>query len=352
MDLKLLKAFVGVTEHGTVSKAAALMRVTQPALSRQIRSLERLTGLKLFERAGRGLVLTPHGERFLRECRALLSHADAFDERARELRRGELQVLRVVAASLAIEALFPAFLSRYAEQVHDVRLVLLDALAADHLEMLERGEADLSINVIDMLPLDDRHFACRALPHFHMLAACAPSFAVEAGDLIDIAVLAQYPLLVLDPSYATRNVFDAACHLAGIKPSIMLEARSVNALLALAEAGHGIAIIPSVLKIDPARIRTRLVTHRRELLELTAAVIWDRRRMHSRHADQFADLLTAHVREFYPPPAVSAGPGAKPSARKGAHRATRPGPAALRRDRSSATPPAGRSPTKAAPRSR
>jgi hypothetical protein len=159
-------------------------------------------------------------------------------------------------------------------------------------------------------------------------------------------------LLVLDPSYATRNVFDAACHLAGIRPSIMLEARSVNALLAMAEAGHGIAIIPSVLKIDPARIRTRPVTHRHELLELTAAVIWDRRRMSSRHADQFADLLTAHVRESYPPPAVPAGPRAKPSAHKGAHRTTRSGAASLRRDRAGATPPTGRSPTSAAPRSR
>src|SRR5262245_33363970 len=136
MDLKLLKAFVGVTEHGTVSKAAELMGVTQPALSRQIRSLERLTGLKLFERAGRGLLLTPQGERFLPECRALLCHADAFDERARELRRGQLQVLRVVAGSLAIETLCPAFLGRYAEQVPDIRVVLLDADAAEQLRML------------------------------------------------------------------------------------------------------------------------------------------------------------------------------------------------------------------------
>jgi DNA-binding transcriptional LysR family regulator len=118
-------------------------------------------------------------------------------------------------------------------------------------------------------------------------------------------------------------VFDAACHLAGFKPSILFEGRSVNTLLAMAEAGHGIAIIPSVLKIDPARIRTMLVTHRRETLQLTVAVIWDKRRMPSRHADQFADLLAAYIRESYPPARVPAPaiPASRPQVKA---RRTRP----------------------------
>jgi DNA-binding transcriptional LysR family regulator len=332
MDLKLLKAFVGVAEHGTVSKAAEVLHITQPALSRQLRSLEHQAGFDLFERAGRGLILTPRGAQLLTECQRLLTCADALSEHARRLRRGDLQVIRVAAASLTIEALFPAFLGRYADQVPDIRMVLVDAHAADHLSMLERGDADLSINVIDTLPLDDRHFASRVLPRFQMLAACSPSFAIGAGDRIDIVALAQHPLLLLDPSYATRNVFDAACHLAGVKPSIVLEARSVNALLAMAEAGHGIAVVPSVLKIDPGRVRTMLVTHRRALLELTVAVIWDKTRMPSRSAEQFADLLAAYIRETYPSPPMPAVPRAKPPARVGAHRAAaRSAVASLRR---------------------
>jgi DNA-binding transcriptional LysR family regulator len=323
MDLKLLKAFVGVAEHGTVSKAAEILHITQPALSRQLRSLEHQAGFDLFERAGRGLILTPRGAQLLTECQGLLTHADALSERTRRLRRGDLQVLRVAATSLTIEALFPVFLGRYAQQVPDVRMVLLDVHATDHLGMLERGEADISVNVINMLPLDDRHFASRLMPRFQMLAACSWSFAIEAGDVKDIGVLAQHPLLVLDPSYATRNVFDAACHLADFKPSILFEGRSVNTLLAMAEAGHGIAIIPSVLKVDPAKIRTMLVTHRREPLQLTVAVIWDKRRMPSRHADQFADLLATYIREAYQPVLAPAAPASKRAAPTGARRTRR-----------------------------
>jgi DNA-binding transcriptional LysR family regulator len=325
MDLKLLKAFVGVAEHGTVSKAAEVLHITQPALSRQIRSLEQQVGFELFERAGRGLVLTPRGGQLLTECRGLLTQADALSERTRRMQRGELQVLRVAATSLTIESLFPIFLKQYAKQVPDVRIVLIDVDTAEHLNMLERGEADLSVNVINMLPLDDRHFACRMLPRFQIFAACSRSFPIRAGGAIDIAALGQTPLLVLDRSWSTRYVFDAACHLAGFKPSIAFESRSVSTLLSMAEAGHGVAIVPSILKFNPQKIRTLVVTHRRESLQLTVAVLWDKRRMPSRYPDQFADLLTAYVREFYPQALTSSAPPAKARAATGARRAKRAG---------------------------
>jgi DNA-binding transcriptional LysR family regulator len=158
-----------------------------------------------------------------------------------------------------------------------------------------------------------------------MLAACSHSFPIESGDIKEIAALAQHPLLVLDPTYATRNVFDAACHLADFKPNILFEGRSVNTLLAMAEAGHGIAIIPSVLKVDPSKVRTILITHRRESLQLTVAVIWDKRRMPSRYADQFADLLAAHIRESYPPVHIPAVPAPRHPPRRSARRAHRAG---------------------------
>ena len=65
MDLKRLRTFVAVAEHGTVSKAAAVLNITQPALSRQIGSLEHEFGFALFERSGRRLLLTPRGEQLL-----------------------------------------------------------------------------------------------------------------------------------------------------------------------------------------------------------------------------------------------------------------------------------------------
>lgn len=68
IDLKRLQTFVTVSEQGTVSKAALLLRITQPALSRQLRDLQDELGIKLFERVGRRLLLTGEGDQFLADC--------------------------------------------------------------------------------------------------------------------------------------------------------------------------------------------------------------------------------------------------------------------------------------------
>ena len=143
MDLKRLRTFVTVAEQGTVSKAALALRITQPALSRQIGDLQQDLGLKLFRRSGRCLVLTREGEQLLGDCRTVLSIADSLSERAQLLRQGDTGVLRVAAAPQTIESVLPSFLHRYAERYPGVRVKLVEALASDHLAMLERGEVHL-----------------------------------------------------------------------------------------------------------------------------------------------------------------------------------------------------------------
>ena len=295
MDLKRLSTFVTVAEHGTVSKAAQVLHVTQPALSRQIGGLEQELGFKLFDRVGRRLLLTPRGEQFLGECRNLLTHASALDDRALALRRGDIEVLRVAASSEPIEGVFPTFLHMYALHHPAVRLVLVEADAADHLNMLERGEVHLAANVINVIQVDAHRFASYLLPQFHVMAACAPSRGLPKSDTIDIRRLVEHPLLLPKASFATRILFDAACRLAGVRPDIFIESVSSHALLALAEADHGVAIVPSIMRPGRGPLHVMRVTHKREPLRILPAVLWDKRRTLPRYAEGFSELLSAHI---------------------------------------------------------
>ena len=305
MDLKRLKSFVAVAEQGTVSQAAHLLRITQPALSRQIGALEQEIGFKLFARAGRRLALTAHGEQLLGDCRSLLSHAGTVSQRAQSLRRGDIRMLHIAASALTIEGAFPAFLREYAKSYPDIQLNLIEADASDHFGLLERGEVQLSINVINTIPVDEDRFGSYLLPRFQIHAACAPSLDIgEAGD-VEIRTLLQHPLLLPRKSYATRKLFDAACQLTGARPNVFVESEAAHALLALAAAGHGVAIIPSILEPDLSQLRVMRVTHRREPLHIALAVLWDRRRTLPRYAEGFSELLAQHIRERFPlPPAL------------------------------------------------
>jgi DNA-binding transcriptional LysR family regulator len=301
MDLRRLRTFATVAEHGTVLRAAQVLHITQPALSRQISGLEQELGFKLFERIGRRLLLTPRGEQFLGDCRSLLTHAGVLNDRAQALRRGDIRVLRVAASALTIEGAFPTFLRRYADCVPGVQLTLIEEdNAAEHLNMLERGEVHLSVNVINIVKVDSDRFASYVLPQFQVLAACAPSLGIEHTCTIDIRRLAKHPLLLPNASFATRNIFDAACRLAGVKPNALVESRAAHALLALAEAGQGVAIVPSILRTDRRALHVMRVTHMRTPLQIALAVLWDKRRTLPRYAEGFADLLAADIRKVFP----------------------------------------------------
>jgi hypothetical protein len=79
----------------------------------------------------------------------------------------------------------------------------------------------------------------------------------------------------------------------------------VNTLLAMADAGHGVAIVPSILRGIAPSLQTCIVTHRREPLHLNVAVIWERRGAPTRYVEEFTTLLEEYVRETYRPATAS-----------------------------------------------
>jgi DNA-binding transcriptional LysR family regulator len=296
MELRRLRTFVAVAELGTVSKAALRLRITQPALSRQIIELQHELRLRLFDRVGRGLVLTAEGEQFLGYCRGALAHIDALGERADVLRRGNTGVLKVAAPPHTIESVLATFLPRYAERFPNVHVKLTEALGREQTAMLERGEVHIGIRHDQ----GDRRFESRVLPPDEVLAACAASLALGHAGAIDITRLASHPLLLMDHGYSIRRLFDAACRLADVEPDIRLESRAPHTLLALAEAGQGVAIIPSLLRTNRYALRIVRVTHRRKPVRERFAIQWDRRRPMPPYAEGFCDALAKYMRELLP----------------------------------------------------
>ena len=303
MDLRHVRTFVTVAEIGTVSKAAERLHVAQPALSRQIANLEDELGLKLFDRVGRRLMLTSEGERLLNDCRGLLNYARAVGEQAQVLRRGDVGVLRVSASPHLIEGIFPDFLRHYAARYPNVQVRLVDVAAGgEALAMLERGEIHLVQTIVRAIAPDEQRFASHPLAPMQMLAACHPKLKLGTDGSVEIGRLAPYPLLQATPDFAMRRNFDAACRLAGFTPNNVLESRAPHALLAMAEAGHGVAIIPSALRIHRYRVRVLRVTYRAKALEEPLAVLSDKRRPLPGYAKVFCEMLAEHVRKGFPLP--------------------------------------------------
>jgi DNA-binding transcriptional LysR family regulator len=299
MDLRQARTFVTVVELGTVSKAALRLRIAQPALSRQIGALERELGLKLFDRMGRRLALTGAGEQLFSDCRGLLAFASEIGNRAQLLRRGNAGVLRVAASPQLIESVISDFLHRYAERYPNVQVKLIEAIGSDTLAMLERGEIHLGQQLVHAVQPGDQRFASHPLQPVELLAACHPSLTLGKGGTIEIDRLAPHPLLLLD-GWTSRRTFDAACRLAGLEPNIKFESRAPHTLLAMAESGHGVAIIPSAVRMHRYELRLVVVTYRGQPLRELLTIFWDKRRPLPRYATAFCEMLAEYMRAVFP----------------------------------------------------
>lgn len=300
MDLRHVRTFVTVADLGTVSKAAVRLRIAQPALSRHISDLEQELGLKLFDRVGRRLLITGEGEQLLGDCRGLLNYVGGIGERAQDLRRGDVGVLKVAATPLHIEGVFSQFLHRYAKRYPNVQVRVVEGSGLEILAMLERGEIHLGQMLPYGVPLDDGKFGSQPLEPAELLAACHPSMTLGSQGAIEVARLAPFPLLLLDSGYGLRRAFDAACRLAGLRPNIRLETRSPHTLLALAEAQHGVAIIASTFRTHRYNLKMVPIVYRNLPLCEPLAVLWDKRRPLPHYATAFCQMWAEHVREVFP----------------------------------------------------
>lgn len=301
MDLRHARTFVTVAELGTVSRAAARLHTAQPALSRQISNLEQELGLKLFDRVGRRLVLTGEGEELLGDCRILLNYANALGERAELLRRGDTGTLRMAASPQFIEGVMCDFLRRYAQRYPNVRVNLTEAVVwSDTLGMLERGEVHIGQNLLRAVSPGDPRFASHPLEGVDLLAAFPGPVTLGKNEAIEVADLAPHPLLLLDTNFVSRRTFDATCRLAGVEAKVTFESRTPHTLLAMAEMGHGVAIVPSAVRIARYSLRSVRVTYRGKPVREPLALFWDKRRPLPPYATAFCEMLAQRVREVFP----------------------------------------------------
>ena len=296
VELRHLRYFVGVAEEASVSKAAERLHVSQPALSRQIRDLEAELGLPLFDRVGRRIELTADGQDLLRRSRDVLTQAEAVRERARALRGGVVGVLRVGATPQGTQSILAGFLARYRRSRPGIEVQVTVEGGIRLLDLVEEGAIHLALSGV----LGRAHLRSHLLFPIRVLAVSAARRGRKRRRTIDVTDLADEPLLLLRRDFGTRQLFDAACRVARLHPRILMESGDPHSLVALAEAGHGVAIVPSTLPFHSRRLEVVPILMKRQSLGIWGAVVWDPRRSLPVHAARFVEELAAHVRRGYP----------------------------------------------------
>jgi DNA-binding transcriptional LysR family regulator len=243
MELRQLEYFVAVAEEANFTRAAARIHVAQPAVSAQIRRLERELGQPLLDRSRRTVRLTRAGEAALPFAKAALAAAAnmrvAVDELT-QMVRGTVTIGTVTAHSVDIPSLLAEF---HAE--HPQVEIILSTDGSDAL--IDKVRTGLLDTAIVSVPPDERPegLDIEVVTDEAIVAAVSGADQLAARKTIRLTELADRPLIALPTGAGIRHQFDAACARAGVAPRIAFEASTPVALADLAERGLGVAIVPA-----------------------------------------------------------------------------------------------------------
>ena len=249
MELRHLRYFLAVGEALKFTKAAAQLRVAQPALSRQVQDLEDEIGVDLLRRSPRGVTLTAEGKLFLEEVRELLKRADESVEKVRALARGEYGELHVGYVQVpTVEILAPA-LAAFQKAVPRVKVVLHDLSSDELIAGLQNATLELAV----MVQLTGEQIAgieFELLRTYQWCVALNAAHPFARLKSIALEKVAAQPLVVLRrKDYSEyHRILERMFAPISAKPRIAVECDSAGSVITEVEAGRGIVLATTVLK--------------------------------------------------------------------------------------------------------
>jgi DNA-binding transcriptional LysR family regulator len=268
MELRQLAYFVAVAEEGQFTRAAERVSVAQPAVSAQVRRLEREVGEALFLRDRSGVRLTAAGEAFLPHARAALTAAARGRDTIASL-QGKLRGRLTVGVAGPVDRRLAAALGEYHRSHPAIEIVLRNEQNEPLLAAVAEGAYDVAIVGVGAQPLPGA-VSARVVATEPLVLAVPPEHALARRKTIALDELREEPMITLIAGSGLRAVLEQACRAAAFSPVITAETGDLASLAGLVAEGLGVAVMPASAARDLHVLRIR-----RPRLERRTALAWN-----------------------------------------------------------------------------
>jgi DNA-binding transcriptional LysR family regulator len=282
MELTLahLRTLQEVVRHGSFSRAAENLHLSQPAVSLHIRQLEERTGHRLLERVGKRAFATPAGEILLDHAARALGELEAAGQALERLRGIVAGRLRLGTGATASTYLLPPVLRRLRARHPALELVVVTGNSAEIAAAVAANHLDLGIVT---LPVSARSLAVSPLCVDRLVAIAPRGREWARGRSITASELASRPLILYERGGTIRRVIDDWFRRGGVTPRVAMELGNAEAIKKLVEAGLGLSISSAMairaevragtlvsIALEPPLSRHLGVIHRRDKPESPA----------------------------------------------------------------------------------
>jgi LysR family transcriptional regulator, regulator for metE and metH len=293
MDLEVrhLRLVSEVAAHGSVTRAAERLHLTQSAISHQLRDIESRLGTPLFYRMGKRMVVTPAGERVLRSASTILDDLRRAEEDIRQIAREGTGILRMCTQCNTGYHWLPPLLRTFNERYPRIEIQVVVDATTRPIEALLEGKLDLAAVTSEV---DDKRITVRPLFRDEMVLVVSPEHRLASRRHVPASELASEHLVIYSTSRHDSFTFRRVLEPAGVEPARVTHLMLTEAILEMVKANLGVTIIAkwSVLPaIQSGTVRAISIGAKGIYRQWSAATV--RGVAEPPHLAEFIDLLSA-----------------------------------------------------------
>lgn len=247
MELRHLRYFVAVAEELHFGRAAERLHIVQPALSKQVLSLEEELGVQLLQRTKRWVRLTEAGRVFYEEARGILEKSQQAVDAARRAARGQIGRLAIGFIGPATYSILPMVLRVYRERFPDVELDLHEWTTTEQVKRLNSGF--IQVGFVRM-PVGDDALVLEPVLREPLMVVLPEEHPLAARDKVPLKTLANEPFILI-PRHREPGLHDqyiSLCRRAGFSPQVVQEAHRIQTIVGLVASGMGLSFAPASTK--------------------------------------------------------------------------------------------------------
>lgn len=292
-NLKALQIFVVVAESCSFRRAAEVLHRSQSAVSTQIKLLEEQIGVALFHRTTRRVQLTAEGKQLLGHAQRAVASLELGLREIREAANVQVGHISMGCVPSIAATVLPSVLVEFQLKRHRIRLELRELASAQLLEAISRQDISFGIGPFVDQANDFNFMEITAEPIYALLPKA--HWRPKAKE-ITLAELAQLPLVIASSSAELRNTIDREVALHGLEIKNAFEVIQVQTMLAFAQAGLGVAILPRIMIPSPLDATLQALPITKPTLERRLCLITLKGNSLSPAALELTNLLTARFR--------------------------------------------------------
>ncbi|MCX5198237.1 LysR family transcriptional regulator [Streptomyces sp. NBC_00249] len=271
-DIKKLRILRTLADRGTVTATAEALHMTPSAVSQQLTNLARQLGVVLLEPQGRGVRLTDAAHLVLRHTEAVFAQLERADAELAGYLAGEAGEVRVGAFSTAVPVLVVPAVAALRRSHPGVEVRVRETEAAESWELLSAGAVDLALSLAAHAPVaGDPRFTRVTLLEDPLDVALPPGHPLAWAPGLRLADLSG-ERWIYGGSGPWSEITRSACEAAGFVPQQAHSASGWTAILAMVEAGMGVALVPRMVTSRASGVTVRVLAHDRPTRHVIAAL--------------------------------------------------------------------------------